>query len=60
MAVDKSTKTQILVTFPKELVKQIEDFRFNNRKPNRNAAILDLIKEGLEAAAAKKKSDDHE
>lgn len=50
LAIDKNKNKQVLVTFPIELLNQIEDYRFENRKPNRNTAILDLIKEGLQAA----------
>lgn len=48
MAVDKDKNTQILVTFPNDLLQEIEDYKFDNRFPNRNEAIRDLIKKGLE------------
>lgn len=54
LAIDKNKNKQVLVTFPIELLNQIEDYRFENRKPNRNKAILDLINEGLQAAAKDK------
>lgn len=47
MAVDKDKNTQILVTMPWELKEEIEDYQFENRIPNRTAAILDLIEKGL-------------
>ena len=47
MAVDKDKNTQILVTMPWELKEEIEDYQFENRIPNRTAAILDLIENGL-------------
>ena len=31
MAIDDSVNTQILLTLPKELLKQIEDYQFENR-----------------------------
>lgn len=48
MAIDKEKHTQILVTFPKEMLKDIEDFQFKNRVKNRNEAIRQLIEKGLE------------
>lgn len=47
MAVDKDKNTQILVTMPWELKEEIEDYQFENRIPNRTAAILDIIEKGL-------------
>lgn len=48
MAIDKEKNTQVLVTFPNELLQEIEDYKFDNRFPNRSEAIRDLIKKGLE------------
>lgn len=48
MAVDKEKNIQVLVTFPHDLFKEIEDYQFANRVPNRNEAIRLLIKKGLE------------
>lgn len=48
MAIDESKNTQILVTMPHELKDKIEDYQFENRKPSRTAAILELIEKGLE------------
>ena len=47
MAVDKSKHTQVLVTFPIELIEEIEAYWHENKLPNRNAAIRELIKNGL-------------
>ncbi|MER2169049.1 MAG: ribbon-helix-helix domain-containing protein [Psychrobacillus psychrodurans] len=48
MAVDKSKHTQVLVTFPIKLMQEIETYWHENKLPNRNAAIRELIKKGLE------------
>lgn len=47
MAVDKTKNKQVLVTIPIELLKEIEDFQFENRIPNRNEAIRRLLEKGL-------------
>lgn len=49
MAVDKSKNTQILITFPNDLLEKIEDYRFENRVDNRSEAIRQLIIKGLKA-----------
>lgn len=48
MAIDDSVNTQILLTLPKELLKQIEDYQFENRIKNRSEAARILIIKGLE------------
>lgn len=40
--------TKVLISFPDELLKRIEDYRFENRVNNRTQAVLDLIIKGLE------------
>jgi metal-responsive CopG/Arc/MetJ family transcriptional regulator len=55
MAVDKNKNTQILVTFPNELVKQIEDYWFKNKLKNRNEAIRELVRIGLEKSSQNQK-----
>lgn len=47
MAIDENTKQKILVIFPKTLLEKVEDYRFDNRMPSRNAAIIELIEKGL-------------
>lgn len=47
MAVDKDKHTQILVTFPKDMVGAIEDHWHTQKFKNRNEAIRDLIAKGL-------------
>lgn len=49
MAVDKRTNKQILVTFPNELVEEIEIYWHENSLNNRSDAIRELIKMGLES-----------
>lgn len=49
MAIDKKENTQILVTFPKEMVKEIEKYWHDNKLKNRTEAIRDLIQKGLES-----------
>jgi metal-responsive CopG/Arc/MetJ family transcriptional regulator len=47
MAVDKEKNIQILVTFPNELVIEIEKFWHENKLKNRSEAIRELIYKGL-------------
>ncbi|WP_176140667.1 ribbon-helix-helix domain-containing protein [Halobacillus salinus] len=47
MAVDKDKNSQILVTFPKEMVEEIEKHWHENQLKNRNEAIRDLVQKGL-------------
>ncbi len=48
MAIDKTKNTQVLVTFPNEILEKVEDYRFETRADNRTKAILELIEKGLE------------
>lgn len=48
MAVDKEKNKQILVTFPNELLDQIEEYWHEKKLKNRNEAIRELIQKGLE------------
>ena len=41
-------KPRYTVTVDDELLKRIDDFRFENRYPSRSAATLELIKLGME------------
>ena len=41
-------KPRFSITVDEETLKQIEDFRFEKRFPNRNQATVELIKLGLE------------
>lgn len=52
MSNEKNEITKILVSFPNELIENIETYRFENRIPNRTQAILELIKFGLEKERA--------
>lgn len=47
MAIDKTKNTQILVTFPNELVADIEKYWHDNQLKNRNEAIRELVLKGL-------------
>ena len=47
MAVDKEKNTQVLVTFPRELIEQIEVYWHDNKLKNRNEAIRELVMKGL-------------
>jgi metal-responsive CopG/Arc/MetJ family transcriptional regulator len=49
MAVDKDKNTQILVTFPNELIDLIEKYWHENQFKNRNETIRELVKKGLES-----------
>lgn len=42
-------KPRYTVTVDEELLKKIDDFRFENRYPSRSAATLDLIRLGIES-----------
>ncbi len=42
-------KPRYTITLDKELLKKIDDFRFENRFPNRTQATLELIRLGMEA-----------
>lgn len=52
MAIDKDKNTQILVTFPNDLLEEIEQYWHENKLMNRNEAIRQLIIKGLEAEKA--------
>lgn len=47
MAVDKEKNTQVLVTFPNDMLQEIENHWYENRFKNRNEAIRDLVDKGL-------------
>ena len=44
-----TTKPQFTIVVDEDSLKEIEDYRFEKRFPNRSKAINDLIKKGLEA-----------
>jgi metal-responsive CopG/Arc/MetJ family transcriptional regulator len=48
-------KPRYTITVDEELLKRIDDFRFENRYPNRNQATLELIRLGMEAFARKER-----
>ena len=41
-------KPRFTVIVDEELLKEIDDFRFENRDPSRSAATIDLIRRGIE------------
>lgn len=47
MAVDKDKNSQILVTFPNDMIEAIEDYWHDNKLKNRNEAIRSLVAIGL-------------
>lgn len=49
MAIDKEKNTQVLVTFPNELLKEVEVYWHSKSLKNRNEAIRELVKKGLES-----------
>lgn len=49
MAVDKDKNTQILVTFPNEMVDDIEQFWHENKLKNRSEAIRALVAKGIQS-----------
>lgn len=46
-------KPRYTVIVDEELLKKIDDFRFENRYPSRSAATLELIRLGIEALMKK-------
>lgn len=42
-------KPRYTIIVDEELLKKIDDFRFENRYPSRSAATLDLIRLGMES-----------
>jgi len=47
-------KPRYTITLDKELLKEIDDFRFENRFPNRTQATLELIRIGMETLEKEK------
>lgn len=47
MAVDNKKNTQVLVSFPNELLKKIEEYWHGKGLKNRNEAIRELVVKGL-------------
>lgn len=47
-------KPRFTVIVDEELLKQIDDFRFENRYPSRSAATLELIRRGIQQIAKEK------
>ena len=50
-----SNKPKILLLIEEELLKRIDDFRFENRIDSRSEAMRQLIKEALERYEKKRK-----
>lgn len=48
-------KPRYSITVDEELLKKIDDFRFENRYPTRTQATVDLIRLGVEAYARKER-----
>ena len=48
-------KPRYSITVDEELLKKIDDFRFENRYTNRTQATVDLIRLGVEAYARKQR-----
>ena len=44
-----------LLNFPDDLINRIEDYQFQERKPNFTAAVMDLIEEQLNVYETKAK-----
>ena len=53
-----TTKPQFTIVVDEEALKEIEDYRFEKRFPNRSKAINDLIKKGLEAVKQKEEKEE--
>lgn len=50
-------KPRYTVIVDEELLKRIDDFRFENRYPSRSAATLELIRLGMEALEKQQKEE---
>ncbi len=50
-----TNKPRYTVIVDEELLKEIDDFRFENRYPSRSAATLELIRIGIEALEKEQK-----
>ena len=50
-------KPRYTVIVDEELLKRIDDFRFENRYPSRSAATLELIRLGLEHLEQKQRKE---
>lgn len=48
-------KPRYTITLDEEMLKKIDDFRFENRFPNRTQATLELIRIGIEALEGQQK-----
>ncbi|MDR2666730.1 MAG: ribbon-helix-helix domain-containing protein [Holosporales bacterium] len=48
-----TNKPRYTVIVDEETLKEIDDFRFNNRFPSRSAATLELIRAGMQALEKK-------
>lgn len=50
-------KPRYTITLDEEMLKKIDDFRFENRFPNRTQATLELIRIGIEALEEQQKKE---
>ena len=50
-------KPRYTVIVDEELLKEIDDFRFENRYPSRSAATLELIRLGMDAIKKQQKQE---
>lgn len=50
-------KPRYTITVDEELMKRIDDFRFDNRYTSRSAATLDLIRLGIEVIEKQPEND---
>lgn len=50
MAINREKNTQKLISMPKELVQEIENYRFENRIKTESEAVRQLIRLGLETS----------
>lgn len=51
-------KPRYTIIVDEELLKEIDDFRFENRYPSRSAATLDLIRLGMESLKKEQQDED--
>lgn len=50
MAVDKDKNKQILITFPNELLEEVEEYWHDNKLKNRSEAVRELVEKGLKTS----------
>lgn len=53
-------KPRYTITLDEEMLRKIDDFRFENRFPNRTQATLELIRMGMDALEKKQQAEEEQ